>query len=180
MEKTLIRMTYFISFLLCFVLTACAQTGKPQTDRQLRGMGAVVMYMLAPGVSDKQGVEGVSDAGSRLFGSSYLNPKNGGVSSLGGVSFPRWVRVTWRKDMTSNWPPYTTGKIVGDYKVEVLSRIPPEVFNYVSAARGRTIVLKFRIQDDGVQFAWAVQEPNPKGGAWVYKMEGGDFRSMPF
>lgn len=78
-------------------LAACAQTGKPQTARDLKGMGMVIRYELAPGVTDKQGVQALTDAGNQMFASSNLNPKNGGVSSVGGgtnMSFPRWVRVT--------------------------------------------------------------------------------------
>ena len=162
----------------CFALTACAQTGKPQSTRALKGMGMVVEYRLAPGASEKQGVSAITDAGNEAFGKALLTQRGGGTSSIGGgtnMSFPRWVRVTWREGMTANLAPYITGRIVGDYKVEVLSRIPDEVFNYVAAAPGRVIVLKFRIKDDGVLFAWAVQEASIRGSVWVYKMQGGDF-----
>jgi hypothetical protein len=163
-------------------LTACAQTGKPQADRELRGMGIVVMYALAPGVSNKEGVQAITDAGNQMFASSILNPKNGGVSSVGGgsnMSFPRWVRVTWRKgpgiDMDFKNGGWTGGTVAGDYAVEVLSRIPDEVFTYATAARGRAIVLRFRLKDDGVLLAWDVQESSPNGQGWLYKMHGGDF-----
>jgi hypothetical protein len=95
------------------------------------------------------------------------------------MSFPRWVRVTWREGVDEkhglHW---TTGHVVGDYKIEVLSRIPEEVFKYVGAARGRVIVLRFRIKDDGVLLAWDVQErvTHPRGGrGLVFSMHGGDF-----
>jgi hypothetical protein len=161
--------------LACFALSACAQTGRPQTDRELKGMEMIIDYRLAPGAADKEGVQALTDAGNQMFSSAELNPKNGGVSSFGGgtgMSFPRWVRVTWREDMTTTFSPYTTGKIVGDYTVEVLSRIPPEIFRYVAAAPRRTIVLKFRLKDDGVLFAWGVVERGVYGNK--YKMEGGD------
>lgn len=165
--------------LACSALSACAQTGRPKTDRQLRGMGMVIEYMLAPGASDKQGVQALTDAGNQMFSPSKLNPENGGISSFGGgtkMSFPRWVRVTWRIGVDEKSGLYwTTGTVAGDYKIDILNRIPPEVFDYASASSGRAIVLKFRIKDDGVQFAWAVQESSIKGNAWVYKMEGGDF-----
>lgn len=68
--------------------------------------------------------------------------------------------------------------IIGDYRVEVLSRIPEKVFRYVSAARGRAIVLRFRIKDNGVLLAWDVQETvmHPSGGrGLMFSMHGGDF-----
>ena len=142
----------------------------------------VVAYDLGPNASPKEGVEAISDAGNRLFGPSKLNQNNGGVSSSGGgskMSFPRWVRVTWREGMTAYLPDknglYTTGKVVGDYKVEVLSRIPEEVFAYVAAARGRAIVLRFWLQDEGVLFAWDVQETQVDH--YIYTMHGGDFQA---
>lgn len=158
-------------------LTACAQPGKPETDQELRGMGMVVAYALAPGASQKEGVQAITDAGNRLFGPSLMNQQGGGVSSSGGgskMSFPRWVRVTWREDTTSG-ERWTTGKVVGDHKVEVLSRIPEEVFAYVAAAPGRAIVLRFWLQDDGVLFAWDVQVDQV--GHHTYTMHGGDFQA---
>ena len=37
---------------------------------------------------------------------------------------------------------FAGGTVMGDYKVEVLSRISEKVFRYVSAGRGRAIVLR--------------------------------------
>lgn len=167
-------------------LAACAQTDKPQTDRELKGMGMVVVYGLAPDASKKVGVDALTDAGNNLFGSAVLSHRNGGESSSGGgnMSFPRWVRVSWREGVEPG-KYWTTGKVVGDYTVEVLSRIPVEIFTYVAAARGRAIVLRFRLKDNGVLLAWDVQETLPIPGcrpsygetctALHYKMHGGDF-----
>ena len=157
--------------------TACAQTGKPQTTRDLKGMGMVIRYELAPGASEKEGVSALTDAGNSLFGKSILDVRSGGTSTSGGgtnMSFPRWVRVTWRKNTVAG-ERWTTGTVVGDYTIEVLSRIPDEVFRYVAAAPGRVIKLIFRIKDDGVLLAWEVQETSPRGHSWVFKMHGGDF-----
>jgi hypothetical protein len=165
-------------------LTACAQTGKPQADRELQGMGMVVVYKLAPGTSKKAGVQALNDAGNQMFSASSMSQQGGGgTSSVGGsskMSFPRWVRVTWREgpgiDMDFKNGGWIGGTIVGDYKVEVLSRIPAEIFTYVAAARGRAIVLRFRLKDDGVLLAWDVQESSANGQGWVYRMHGGDFQ----
>ena len=168
---------WMASIATCLLLAACAHAGKPQTARQLRGMGMVVEHKLAKGAGTKEGVQAVSDAGNEVFATSMLTSEGGETSSIGGgsnMSFPRWVRVTWREN-TIPGTRWTTGTVTGDYKVDVLSRIPDEVFTYAAAKRGRAIVLKFRIKDDGVLFAWAVQETSANGLAWVYKMQGGDF-----
>lgn len=167
-------------------LVACAQTGKkPQTDRELRGRGMVIESRLAKGAAQKEGVEAISDAGNEIFMFHVLAPTSGSNSSFGGgtqMSFPRWVRVTWRKgpglDYDFKNGRFVGGTVVGDYKVEVLSRIPEDVFKYVAAARSRVIVLRFRVKDDGVLLAWDVQETvaHPSGGrGFVFSMHGGDF-----
>lgn len=96
------------------------------------------------------------------------------------MSFPRWVDVTWREGMTANLPDrktgrYTTGREVGNYRIDVLSRIPREVFDYAKI-RG-AVRLQFRIKDDGVLFAWDVQISG--GGRFYYAMHGGDFPCDP-
>ena len=179
MKTTMNRLNILGMAMACFTLTACVQTGKPQSTRALKGMGMVVKYSLAPGALEKQGVSAITDAGNEAFATALLTQRGGGTSSIGGgtnMSFPRWVRVTWREGVDEKAGLYwTTGTVAGDYKIEVLSRIPDEVFKYVAAAPGRVIVLKFRIKDDGVLFAWAVQEASIRGSVWVYKMQGGDF-----
>lgn len=165
------------------LLAACAGTSKPDTDQELRGMGFVVVYELADTATPKEGVAAISDTGYRLFGPSILNHQNGGVNTIGGgskISFPRWVDVTWREGMTANLPDrktgrYTTGREVGNYRIDVLSRIPREVFDY--AKKRGAVRLQFRIKDDGVLFAWDVQISG--GGRFYYAMHGGDFPCDP-
>lgn len=162
-----------------------AQPGKPQTDRELRGRGMVVVDDLAKGAAPKEGLRAISDAGNGLFSHMKLTQNGGSTSSFGGgtnMSFPRWVNVRWRRgpgiDTVSSQEEFAGGTIVGDYTVEVLNRIPEEIFRYVNSGRGRTIVLRFRIKDDGVLLAWDVQETvmHPSGGrGLVFSLHGGDF-----
>ena len=186
--KTTIRATVILTTIVAMampILAACAQIGKPQTDRELRGRGMVVDSRLAKGVTQKEGLNAISDAGNEMFSNMLLTPTGGEISSFGGgsnMSFPRWVHVTWRQgpgvDMDFKHGGFIGGTIIGDYKVEVLSRIPDEVFRYAAAARGRAIVLRFRIKDDGVLLSWDVQETvvHPSGGrGLVFSMHGGDF-----
>jgi hypothetical protein len=189
MKTTITTTTLFTAFLAMAmpVLTACAQTGKPQTDRELRGRGMVVIDELEQGAGPKEGLNAITDAGNGLFSHMKLTQTGGATASFGGgskMSFPRWVHVTWRQgpgvDMDWQRGVFVGGTIIGNYRVEVLSRIPEEIFRYVSTRRGRTIVLRFRIKDDGVLLAWDVQETvvHPEGsalGAFVFSMHGGDF-----
>lgn len=139
----------------------------------------VVEYKLDKNASEKLGVMAVTDKGNQIFSTAGLSSTGGGTSSFGGgtkMSFPRWVRITWREGVDEKMGLYwTTGRIAGDYKIDVLDRIPEEVFKYVAEKKGRSIFLRFRIKDDGVLFAWAVQETSANGYAWIYVLPGGDF-----
>jgi hypothetical protein len=167
------------------VLVGCAQVKKTsQPDQELHGMGMVIESRLAKNAAQKEGVEAISDAGNQLFMFPLLTSTGGETSSFGSgtqMSFPRWIHVTWRTgpvEMNYRNNGFIGGKIIGDYKIEVLSRIPKEVFKYVVAGRGRIIVLRFRVTDNGVLFAWDVEERviHPSGGrGFVYSMHGGDF-----
>jgi len=147
------------------------------------GFGVVIRSELAPGAKPKQGVSGFTDTGQRLFGFYLLDAKQADTGSYAGAGLPAWIRVTWREgdvahDYGKGWK---GGKIVGDYRVEVASRIPLDVQRYAAAGRDRAVRLIFRIKDDGVAMAWNVQEVPPSGGGgWVFSMHGGDFKPAVF
>ncbi len=130
-----------------------------------------------PAMAKKVGVEGITDAGNVIIASASLERNAKSVSSYGGgskMTFPRWVRVTWREGVARGQY-WTTGTVVGDHTVKVLERIPADVFSYVNAKAGRAIVLHFRIKDDCVLLAWDVRDSTANGIEWVYLMHGGDF-----
>ena len=141
-----------------------------------RGIGLVIVHELAPGAANKEGLQGITETGTQLFASSTLNPRNKDTGTYAGATIPRWVRVTWREGMTAFLPDktghYATGKVVGDYTVQVLSRIPREAFDLARAGRKRFLVLTFRIRDDGVDFGWMVRLQD--GVPFVTLMKGGD------
>lgn len=155
--------------------------GKPQTDEELKGMGYIVTVDPTEVSENVRSVVGITDAGNRIITTGF--GRAGSLSSYGGgtrMSFPRWVRVTYRElykpeELGPRDDPWTTGKMVGDYHVEILSRIPEDVFEYASSKTGRAIRLKFRIKDDGVQFGWDVQEMDLVRKSLDYAMAGGDF-----
>jgi len=124
-------------------------------------------------------VEGVSDAGNNII-STWFGREGANLSHFGGgtnMSFPRWVLVKYRGlilDPLTGKKKYR-GDVLAEYHVEVLSRIPGEVFKVASAKRGRAIRLKFRIKEDGVLFGWDVQEMNLEKKTLKYDMIGGDF-----
>ena len=120
--------------------------------------GAVVVYQALPGSTTKYGVNALSDKGRRLFGPAELKAPSrlgggGGTSAYGGMGVPEWVQVTWREPIYGQKIATTGkvietldfGKVLGDYKVDVASRLPPEVLKYASEKSGRAIRLIFRI-----------------------------------
>ena len=143
---------------------------------EMRGIGLVIVHELAQGAANKEGIQGITETGAQLFASSTLNPKNRATGTYAGATIPRWVRVTWREGMTAfltdKTGHYATGKVVGDYTVQVLSRIPREAFDLARAGRKRFLVLTFRIRDDGVDFGWMVRLQD--GVPFVTLMQGGD------
>ena len=151
--------------------------------------GIVVVYGVVANSTEKYGVEAIANDGRRLFGSASLpaleKSTDSGTLSYGGAGVPQWVQVSWREpirgqQVATSGKVFETldfGKKLGDYRVEVAGRIPKEVFKYASEGRGRAIRLIFRIKDNGVLFAWGVQQnvraPNGATGR-VYSLFGGD------
>ena len=173
--------------------------GKPQTDAELKRWGFIVAID-SYDATLKGNAIGVTDAGARIILQGF---NQGGAQSAfsagtSGGRFPRWVHVTYRGPFdhvgaTEKW--WDKGEILAEYHIEVLSRIPEEVFEYVLAKREqpesggrilRAIRLKFRITDNGVLFGWDVEErivdgPKDSQGRRLnrrppnYAMAGGDF-----
>jgi hypothetical protein len=150
-------------------LAGCANAGSDRLRTPF-----VVDYHLAPGAAEKPGLLAVTDTGARIFASAVMSERNPGLSSFGGtVRFPQWVQVTWREGVTPG-EYWTTGTVVGSYRVDVLNRIPAEVFALAKAEPNRAIKLQFRVKDNGVLLAWTVEE-HRKGG-YVDILHGGDFK----
>ena len=169
----LISMCISITF-----ITACSSASgigpKP-------GFGAVIVDELDNNSSSKKGVLAVTDTGRYLFAASLMTRGGRGTGSFGGETAPKSVRVTWREGENIigayKGGGYQGGTIVGDYTIEVASRIPAEVMKYASEGKGRAIRLVFRVKDDGVLLAWSVQESYD--GFRVYSYWGGDFPCDP-
>ena len=184
MKKT----TRFTLWLIAIGLGGCAGSMDLNSVR-----GVVVVYQAVPGSTTKEGIDAWSDTGRRLFGPAELKAPSrlgdgGGTSSYGGMGVPKWVEVSWRTGEfvqrydRSTHSAWTGGNIIARHRVDVASRLPPEVLKYVSEKPGRAIRLIFRIKDDGVLLGWDVQEMVyfPKGGsAWVWSLHGGDFPCDP-
>jgi hypothetical protein len=189
--------TKLYAVLIVLLCSACASNGQslwPNTNR----FGVVVNdgLMLGVGVSPKSGFEMTSDTGRHLSGHAELNERNGGTSGYGGIGLPKWVDVSWREPIYGKkYIPITGktidvldfGKKLGDYRVEVASRIPQEVLQYASAEKGRAITLMFRLLDDDVLLGWYVRElgkfddwfePNYSGDFMPAKWDNGKLVSM--
>lgn len=176
------KLYWVLIALLCSACASNSQSLLPSSNR----FGVVVNdgLMLEVGVSPKSGFEMTSDTGRHLSGHAELNERNGGTSGYGGIGIPKWVDVSWHEPIYGKLHHPITGKTtntldfgkkLGDYRVEVSSRIPQEVLQYASAEKGRAIKLMFRILDDDVVLGWCVQESSSKGGGWIYSRYGGDF-----
>ena len=143
------------------------------------GFGMIVVSELAPGSAVKNGVHATTDTGRYLFAPSRMSGNGQQNGSFVGESAPARVRVTWREGniVQASQGGWDGGTIVGDYTIEVASRIPAEVMKYASEGKGRAIRLVFRVKDDGVLLAWSVQESYD--GFRVYSYWGGDFPCDP-
>lgn len=166
MQRRTITMLGLPTYLLSACSNAMSLTPKPS-------YGVVIRGEPASGATPKLGVRAISNDGKHLFSFAELN-KQADNSSYEGIGIPEWVQITWRKD-TAPGKYWTTGQIIGDYKVEVASRIPADVSQYASQSKGRAIRLIFRIRDDSVLLAWDVQEVSANGQGWSFSRHGGDF-----
>jgi hypothetical protein len=181
------------AFLALMVVAAVSMGGCVSALGMRPSYGVVIKNELDMNASTKGGVAGVSNTGLIVFANSHLDPpkvlgRSGGTSSYGGMGVPQWVEVSWRTgDFIQRYDPstnsaWTGGTVVARHRIEVASRIPPEVLKYASEGKGRAVYLTFRIKDDGVLLGWSVQEMVhfPKGGSgWVWSLHGGDFPCDP-
>jgi hypothetical protein len=137
-------------------------------------------------IGEKESVTIVTDTNRRIAQPSLLSPKNNGILSFSGgaLPVPKSVHVTWREgdvkrervkkaDGTTYPLQWIGGTIVGDYTIEVASRIPDEVLDSIRK-EGGALRLKFRLKDDGVLLGWDIERHG--GGISRYSMAGGDFR----
>jgi hypothetical protein len=147
-------------------MTGCAMALGGRADTPF-----VVRYDAAPGSTPKTGLMALTDSGKELFASSTQTERNGGENAFGGtIKLPQWVQVTWRKDITTDY--WTTGTVIGNHRVEVMSRIPEEVFQQLKAGPKRVLKLHFLVKDDEVLFAWSIVLPDKIDDL----LHGGDFK----
>jgi hypothetical protein len=162
------RRILFAMSVLLIPIAGCALTSGGRSETPF-----LVEYHAASGTQEKRGLQALTDSGVRLFAKSTLDERNGGNNSFGGtVKFPNSVQVTWRENITGDY--WTTGTVIGNYRVEVMSRIPEEVFKAVNAAPQRAIKLHFLVKDNGVLLAWSIEEQVKNG--FRESMHGGDFK----
>ncbi|WP_138927947.1 hypothetical protein [Verminephrobacter aporrectodeae] len=104
------------------------------------------------------------------------------------MSIPRTLHVTWRTEdaeprensygVPNIFHGFEGGTILGDYTVQVASRIPDDVLDFIRKNGSSLLRLKIRLADHGVLVGWDVEEwYNAIGGrTYRYVMPGGDFR----
>jgi hypothetical protein len=188
------KLYWVLIALLCSACASNSQSLWPSSNR----FGVVVNSALMHDTTTKSGIEITSDSGRHLAGYAELSAgrassTGGQTSGYGGIGLPKWVDVSWRTGSfiqrydsvtKSVW---TGGTIVGNYRVEVASRIPQEILQYASAEKGRAITLMFRLLDDDVLLGWYVRElgkfddwfePNYSGDFMPAKWDNGKLVSM--
>ena len=169
--------------------------GKPQTDAELKEIGYIVTID-PPDMALEGHATGLTDTGALIIrtGFDHVGQEMSFSAGTREVPFPRWVRVTYRglfdpKDVEVRENRREEEKIFTEYHIEILNRIPEDVFEYVLAKQPpgihRIIRLKFRLTDNGVLFGWDVQqtdlnrEKDSRGHNIIksprYAMAGGDF-----
>ena len=153
---------------------------------KFRGIRGVVVRTDA--IGEKRHVNIVSDTNRQIETPSLLSPKHNSILSFSGgaLPVPKTVHTTWREGDAKYDSPLSPdgarrlgpdrwigGTVVGDYTIEVASRIPDAVLNSIRK-EGGALRLKFRLKDDGVLLGWDIERPG--GGISRYSMAGGDFR----
>ncbi|WP_265310903.1 hypothetical protein [Verminephrobacter aporrectodeae] len=153
-----------------------------------RGIRGGVLYISAVG-EDKNNVT-MLDQNGWVWHSEFSMGEGGDSYSAypDAMSIPRTLHVTWRTDdaeprknrngvreVTSG---FEGGTILGDYTVQVASRIPDDVLDFIRKNGSSLLRLKIRLADHGVLVGWDVEEwYNAIGGrTYRYVMPGGDFR----
>ena len=171
------KLLSFLTLLPWLPACSAGQTKDPSDlAHKFRGIRGVVVRTDA--IGEKRHVTIVSDTNRQIEAPSLLSPKANSILSFAGgaLPVPTSVHVTWREGVTSSRKgvdPWVGGTIVGDYTIEVASRIPDEVLDSIRK-EGGALRLKFRLKDDGVLLGWDIERPG--GGMSRYSMAGGDFR----
>ncbi|MFZ5530239.1 MAG: hypothetical protein ACOY4U_04210 [Pseudomonadota bacterium] len=137
------------------------------------------------------GVEFFPEGSDRPFYAKSAQSLKTRSNMLMPLEIPERVRVVWReidKPITGKYGQMTyEGPLVGDYTIDVGSRIPQEVLESIRKEGGQ-LRLKFRLGNDGVYFGWDIerrpgydprkrdQRGNIIGADAVHFLAGGDFR----
>lgn len=145
---------------------AYASASKEQ--KRFKGMGARLTIDAVRG-AEMLGVEFFADDSKIAFYRSSVQALYN-LSNLaypGGILIPEFVRVVWHDSSEiisrENGAIRTyNGKIIGDYKVAVASRIP-DAFIAQLRKRGGALRLKFRLHPDGLLFGWDMELRVPIG-----------------
>ncbi|WP_265283867.1 hypothetical protein [Verminephrobacter aporrectodeae] len=153
-----------------------------------RGIHGGASYISAVG-EDKKNVT-MLDQNGRVWHSDFSMGGGRGIHSTypEAMSIPRILHVTWRtadaeqrknrNGVRNVLAGFEGGTILGDYTVQVASRIPDEVLDFIRKNGSSLLRLKIRLADHAVLVGWDVEEwYTAKGGrTFRYVMPGGDFR----
>ncbi len=177
-----IRRRVFNPLLFCLgscLTTACARNFRQteSDDPLARFKGVCLVYVVDAVIGESmRGVTIVDDRSKLLYSQARVARKSRGYLVVGPRRVPLSVRVIWRDGPRAIWGRSGQieweGPILGDYSIEVASRIPQEVLASIRSKPG-DLRLKFRLKPDGVMLGWDI-ERDPRTGT-RYDMVGGDF-----
>jgi hypothetical protein len=175
MKRTLAALLGLLPWLpACY---AMGSGGGADLKHRFRGIQGVTVTTSSTNRHERVTI--ATDSGKYIAAPSLISSRGGGVFFFGGdtLPIPKAVRITWRegdaKYTGNGGEPWVGGTIIGDYTIEVASRIPDEVLDTVRKDGG-SLRIKFRLADEGVLFGWDIDRGRQAKEQYV--MAGGDFR----
>jgi hypothetical protein len=118
------------------------------------------------------------DTSIRFYMGGKVAMKSASTQGIEASSIPEIIRIIWHDPesviyVNDPWPRFT-GKVIGEDRIEVGSRIPQSVIDSIKK-RGGGLRLIFRMANEGTYFGWAIVR-DPRGGL-SSEEEGGDVAS---
>lgn len=153
----------------------------------LGGGGELVVSTLAR----KQGVNMLDEEGRMFYARAAMGPSDTSTHPYSAkLGVPKLLHATWREGrdiVLERGRVAAGGVVVGDFRVQVASRIPEDLLEDLRRDPSGTFRLKIRLHDEGVLLGWDIErrpgynpdvrdaQGNPVYVQPVHSFAGGDF-----